>query len=149
MSQKPQQKILLSPCGNEFFNRIIGLGFINLKSGVRDMKKVRTIFFIMAIVGYVVWSHDPIDDTMNFIIGGIVPGTDIVLGFWHTVLMICLFGWAIKRTITAIRLQLLEHTAQQITKEKMKEEFSAQHAVTFDKNQRSVIAAPTNSSISS
>lgn len=111
------------------------------------MKKVRTILLGMVIVGFIVWSNDPIDDTANFIIGGLVPGTDIALGFWHTVGMIVLCAWAVKRAVTTLRLQLLEHTAKQITAEKMKDEFAAQHNVTFNPKQRSVIAAPTNSGL--
>lgn len=105
------------------------------------MKKIRAILLVMAMVGFVVWSHDPIDDAANFIIGGLVPGTNIALGFWHTAGVIALLIWAVKRSITALRLQLLEHTAKQITAEKIKDEFSMQHNSSFDPKQRSVIAA--------
>lgn len=110
---------------------------------------MRTIIVMVAIVGFVVWSHDPIDDTVNFIIGGSIPGTNLALGFWQTVLCIALLLWVIKRMIAKVRLQLLEQTASQIKAEKMKEEFTERHTVTFDPKQRSVIAAPTKSNATS
>lgn len=110
------------------------------------MKKVRVLLVISVIIAFAVWSHDPIDDAANFIVGGLVPGTDIALGFWHTAGVVFLLMWLLKRSVTALRLQLLEHTAKQITAEKVKQEFAEQHSTTFDPKQRSVIAAPTSTS---
>lgn len=107
------------------------------------MKKVRTILFAMAIMGFVVWSHDPIDDTANFIVGGSVPGTKIVLGFWPTIGFIGILFWILKRAITSIRLQLLEHTAKQISAEKMNQDFKEKNTAVLEPSQRAVIAAPT------
>jgi uncharacterized membrane protein len=107
------------------------------------MKKLATALFVAAVVGFILWSHDPIDDTVNFIIGGSIPGTTYALGFWQTIGLIALLLLGLKRIVTSLRLQFLENTAKQINAEKIKQEFAEQHNVTFDPKMRSVIAAPT------
>lgn len=105
------------------------------------VKKIVWALVLVAIIGLMVWSNDPIDDTMNFIIGGSIPGTKLALGFWPTIGVIGTVLLLIHRGLRHTRLQMLENTAKQIKSENAKNEFRNQNSGEFDPKQRSVIAA--------
>lgn len=96
---------------------------------------------LVAIIGLAFWSNDPINDTVNFIIGGSIPGTKLALGFWPMIGVIAGILLLIRRGLRHTHLQMLENTAKQIRAEEAKTEFKNQNSSEFDPEQRSVIAA--------
>jgi len=94
---------------------------------VRGEGTVRKLYFLIILgllVTYVTWSKNPIDDTMNFILGGTIPGTKTALGFWPMIgMIIAMFGLLI-RFVGHLKLQMLEHTAKQIKTEKALDKFT-------------------------
>lgn len=106
------------------------------------MKKLlfsMSIFF--AITAYIGFVDDPLNSLISFLIAGSIPNTEIALGLWPSlgaaVIILVLTG----RFARHIRYKILEHTAAQITEEKLKANFENKSGATFDKAKRSVIAA--------
>lgn len=87
------------------------------------MKYVRILLVIAPVAGFMMWSNDPADDIIHFIIGGTIPGTKQALGFWPILLCIFTLVCLYIRFARNLRLQMLEHTAKQITAEKQRSEF--------------------------
>ena len=108
------------------------------------MRKLLWVVVVLAVISFVVWSKNPLDETVNFIIGGSVPGTKIVLGFWPTVGLIIAILWLIHRGIKNARLKMMEDVTKKDKAAKAKAEFKEQNSSehTFDHSKRSVIAAP-------
>jgi hypothetical protein len=109
------------------------------------MKKLLWALVILAIGSFIVWSSDPLNQAANFLIGGSVPGTKIVLGFWPTLGVAATIVLLIKRSLKNARLKMMEEVTRQTKEAKVKAEFKEQHSSepTFDRSKRSVIAAPT------
>lgn len=105
------------------------------------MKKLLWASILIAVVSFIVWSNNPIDDTMNFIIGGTVPGTKHSIGFWSMIGFIGLILLAIRSAFRGLKLQMLAHTAREIKAEEAKKDFEASSNFEFDRSKRSVIAA--------
>ena len=96
---------------------------------------------LIAIISFIVLSKDPLNDTVNFIIAGSIPGTHVSIGFWSVIGLALSILWFIHRGVKNTRLQMLEHTATQIKTERAKDEFKQTNSVESDKKRRSVIAA--------
>lgn len=114
------------------------------------MKKITWAIICAAIVWFIIWSKNPLDETMNFIIGGTIPGTKNSIGFWPMLGVVGLILIGVRKFFQNLKFQMLEHTAKQITKEKAIEEFeqtNSSDTIQFDRSKRSVIAAPSQSSI--
>lgn len=111
------------------------------------MKKLLLCGVLLAIVSFIVWSSDPLNDTVNFIIAGSVPGTDFSIGLWSTIALATALLWAVYRGFKRTQLQMLEQTAKQIKTEQAQNEFEGSHKTEFDRSKRSVIAAPTRESL--
>ena len=105
----------------------------------RGMKKLRTIIVMSFILSYILLSNNPIDDTMNFIIGGSIPGTKFAIGFWPSVGIILIIAWLIKKYIQSLKLQMLEHTAKQIKSENSLKEFSDTYGDTDQSLQKAIL----------
>ncbi len=105
------------------------------------MRKVLWVSVLMAIVGFIVWSKNPLDDTMNFIIGGSIPGTKHSIGFWSMLGVAGLILTIIHHAYKDLKLQMLAQTAKEIKAEEAKKEFQDSHNFEFDRSKRSVIAA--------
>lgn len=105
----------------------------------------RTIWagFLLAIISFVVWSKDPLNDIVNFIIAGSIPGTNLAIGLWSSLLIALVILLVIWRGIRRTRFQLLASTAEQIKAETIQTEFAEKNSSQFDKKHRSVIAAPS------
>lgn len=103
------------------------------------MNKLRASLIIGTFIGYIKISSNPIDDAMNFIIGGSIPGTKIAIGFWPSTILILLTIWLIKRYVSSIRLQMLEQTAKDIKSENKRKEFSENYGVTDKKLQKAIL----------
>jgi|GEM_PF-3996939 len=105
------------------------------------MKRALYTGIVLAIIGFIMWSKHPLNDTMNFIIGGSIPGTKYAIGFWSFLPVIGLTLYFVHRGIKNLRLQMLENTAKQIKAEQVKSDFESSSNASFDPSQRSVIAA--------
>lgn len=111
---------------------------------------MRGKLFLLGLIGlgvvYLRTLSDPLNALTSFIIGGSVPGTQIVLGWWPMIIfaIICLF--TIYRGIKRLRFLALEQTARTIVAEKRAQEFKNQNSGVSSKN-KSVIAAPTSTTV--
>lgn len=104
-------------------------------------KKLLGIFILVAIILYVTQIHDPLNSFVSFIIAGVVPGTNIMLGLWPTLGVGMIALWLLSKIIKYVRLQMLEHTANQIKAERLKAEFKENSQHEFEGKNRAVIAA--------
>lgn len=66
-------------------------------------------------MGFIIMSNDPLGDTAGFIIGGLVPGTNISLGFWPSVLIILLLIHSVYRWMKSLHFEMLESIAGDIS----------------------------------
>ena len=78
------------------------------------MKKFLLITIVTITTGFIILSNDPLNDIINFVIGGTIPGTKIALGFWPTIGILLILCIVLLKSISAVRLQILEHTANEI-----------------------------------
>lgn len=108
------------------------------------MKKIILGVIGIAITTFVMLSNDPLNDTVNFIIAGSIPGTKFSIGFWSTMLLAAVFLLIIRRAVKNAR-----HKMQVFEVKKSKVEKSAQETneLEFDHSKRSIIAAPTQESV--
>lgn len=112
------------------------------------MRKVMWTIVVIAVVSFIILSNNPIDETVNFIIGGEIPHTNMVLGFWPSIGFVGIVLWLIRRGLSNLHLEMISHTAKEITAETEKREFKESHASDETQKNRSVIAAPTGISSS-
>lgn len=110
------------------------------------MKKATWVSVLTATVGFMVLSNDPLNDTVNFIIAGSIPGTNLSIGFWSTLLLAAILLWCVHLGFKKAKLQMLEHTATQIKAEQAKAEFEDSNKTQFNRKNRSVIAARSSES---
>lgn len=104
------------------------------------MRKIIWGSVLVAIVGFVIFSGDPLNDFANFIIGGSIPGTNRSIGVWSTLLLVMILLWAVSRGFKRAKFQMIEHGTNQFKKES--KTASDSEISKFDPKQRSVIAAP-------
>lgn len=97
--------------------------------------------FLVVVILYTSLIPDPLNATAAFLIAGVVPGTNLMLGVWPMILLSMLLIRLIVKYLAHIKLKFLENTAHTITQEKIKKEFEASHKTESKKDHR-VIAAP-------
>lgn len=102
---------------------------------------------LLGVVGYGLWLNDPLIDSFDFIIGGIVPGTNTVLGFWPFIGLLLIVLWLLWRGLERTRLQMLENTARQIKAEKAQRAFHEQHSSQSEKPRNRAVIASTSSEL--
>ncbi len=100
---------------------------------------VYTLVVVSGVTGFILWSQDPLNDTVNFIIGGTIPGTKNALGFWPMLGMIFVLLWLLARFIRNLKLQMLEHTAHQIVAEKARDEFAESYSTKDTALQKAIL----------
>lgn len=105
------------------------------------MKKILWGSILVAVISFMAWSKDPLNDTVNFIIAGNIPGTSISFGFWSTLFLAFGLLWIVLRSFKNQRQKMIEHHTAQNKTEQMKKEFEDSNKIEFDKTKRSVIAA--------
>lgn len=114
------------------------------------MKKV--LFGMMSVIvvtsAYMRYVDDPLNSFVSFLIAGAIPGTNIMLGLWPSLVVAFIMLLLAKRFFAHIRFTMLENTSKQIVNEKLQTEFQESNDVAFDKTKRSVIAAPKANTIS-
>lgn len=96
---------------------------------------------LMPIIGFIIWSKDPLNDVVNFVIGGTIPSTKHSIGFWSMILLSSVILFILNTILKGLKLQMLAHTAAQIKAEEAKKDFETSHNFEFDPSKRSVIAA--------
>lgn len=106
---------------------------------VEQMNKLRASLIVGSILSYIKIANNPIDDAMNFIIGGSIPGTKLAIGFWPSIGLILLTVWLIKKYVSSIKLQMLEHTAKDIKAENKRKEFSENYGDSDKKLQKAIL----------
>lgn len=118
----------------------------NVTNVKRFFVKKLLVVILLFIASMLYWLKvpEPLNAFVSFIIGGDVPGTSIVLGFWPTVGFGVFCLYLLKRFVTHIRLQSLEYTSNQIRSEQEKRDFEKANQHDFDKRSRSVIAGPSS-----
>lgn len=107
------------------------------------MKKPFWIGFIVAIVSFISLSNDPLNDAVNFIIAGSIPGTNISFGFWSTMLLAFILFLIIRRAASNTRHKVMMHHVEKVKAKNTQSKFEELHTSDspFDQSQRSVIAA--------
>lgn len=87
------------------------------------MKKLGFVVLISLIILFMMLSNDPLNDTVNFLIAGSIPGTTLALGFWPTMGIVLALCYGLKKYIDHLKDQLIQQTAEQISEENVKKEF--------------------------
>jgi hypothetical protein len=93
----------------------------------------------VAVISFVIFSNDPLNDVANFIIGGSIPGTNSSIGMWSTLGLVGFLLWVVTRGFKRTKFQMIEHHNANKADEK---DFESSYAGDFDPKERSVIAAP-------
>lgn len=107
------------------------------------MKKLLMSGLVLGAIGlYVTTVNDPLNSLVSFIIAGVVPGTNIMLGMWPTIGVGLLALWLLVKVVRYVRLQMLEITAKEIKAEEEKQVFEAANQGEPAVRNHSVIAAP-------
>lgn len=100
-----------------------------------------------ALIGlYLALVPDPLNDTASFIVAGLIPGTDYMIGPWLMIGLGLLACYGILRVVESLKLRSLEYTAKKIRAEKLAQEFKESNSG-IDAKRRAVIAAPQTKSI--
>lgn len=108
------------------------------------VKKIVWGLILVAAVSYVVLSNDPLNDTVNFIIAGSIPGTKISIGFWSTMLVAGALLFIIRRAVKNAQHTMI---ASEIEKKKRTKEMKEATELEFDHSKRAIIAAPSHKSM--
>lgn len=100
-----------------------------------------------AIIGcYCALVPDPINDTAAFIVAGVVPNTNIVIGPWPMIGLGIVALYVMVKVIQRLHYRTLEYTAKKIQAEKLAQKFKEDYEGSEIKR-RSVIAAPQSKSL--
>lgn len=111
----------------------------------QSMKKFVLVGGIVAIsVLGIALVDDPLNALVSFVIAGVIPGTNVMLGLWPTIGLGILLSWSLLGWLKHIRLQALEHTARQIRLEAKPHAAIETSESPFDRSKRSVVAAPVS-----
>lgn len=102
--------------------------------------------FCSAVLGYTIVVNDPLNSLISFILAGAIPGTDIMLGYWPTLIFSAILLLGIRQYVRHIRLRSMEITAKQIRRETMQKTFKESNDSETLNKRRSIIAAKPRSS---
>lgn len=111
------------------------------------MRKLLWAGVVLLIVSFAMWSKDPLNDVVSFIMSGSIPKTNIELGFWQTLGLVGVFSGFLYAASKALQFEMLARKAADITAEQAKQDFkehSDPESVTPKKH--SVIAASASES---
>lgn len=104
--------------------------------------KLLLLVSVLAIVAYSQLLTSPLNSAVAFVVAGVIPGTNIMLGIWPMLGLAILLIFAVLRYVSHIKLKLLENTAKTITSEKLANEFKETNSSGIETKNTSVIAAP-------
>ena len=105
------------------------------------MKKIIWASIVSGVILFTVISKDPLNEAVNFLLTGTIPGTNLSIGFWSTMLVAVVALLLIYRGIKNAHHRMI--VAQIEKKESTAHSSPMLQEVEFDRTQRSVIAAPT------
>ncbi len=104
-------------------------------------KRIIILGTICATLAFFTFASDPLQILLNFIIGGVVPGVDITLGFLPSLIVIASLLIIARAWIRGIRADMIKRATTLNKIDHETKEFNQQHA-TDTKKDRSAIAAP-------
>jgi hypothetical protein len=107
------------------------------------MKK-RMLFWVTVLTTVVTFSivDDPLKILLNFIIGGLIPNTEISLGLFPSIAVMAGILLLVQRWTRKIRLESMARTALEVKEERTKTELLAkEHSGKTEPRNNSVIAA--------
>lgn len=106
------------------------------------MRKLLWTGVLLSIVSFAMWSKDPLNDVVSFIMSGSIPRTNINLNFWQTIGLTGILSGVLFAASKAIQFEMLARKASDITEERVKQEFK-EHGdpQSVSGKNRSVIAA--------
>jgi hypothetical protein len=108
---------------------------------VKVKKKLLILITCLVILAVVIFHHDPLQMVANFIIGGIVPGLDISLGFLPSLAVIIALLLLMKRWVRELHFQMVRRAALDMNAERARLELEDTDTKDQVKNRRAVIAA--------
>src|SRR5688572_11111186 len=97
----------------------------------------------VTVASYTLLVDDPLNSLFSFILAGSIPGTEIVLGFWPTLISATLLLLLVRNYLRYLKISSMEITAKQIRQEKLRTNFKESNS-TISAKERSVIAAPSS-----
>ena len=103
-----------------------------------------------ALIGfYLALVPDPLNDTASFIVAGLIPGTNYMIGPWLMICLGLLACYGIIKATRRLRFRSLAYTAKEIRAEKLARTFAEANSGDEDVNtkRRAVIAAPQTKSL--
>jgi hypothetical protein len=104
------------------------------------MKKLILAVLVSLIIGFMLLSNDPLNDIVNFLIAGSIPGTNLALGFWPTIGIAALLLFGVKKYFNHLNDELLQQTAKQITEETAKSEFKETYGTKDSASKKAIFA---------
>jgi hypothetical protein len=136
---KKAQQIFCSTYCQAFYN--IAFIIASKRNGRRNTMKRKLLILSMvaAMVGVAIFHHDPLQLLANFIVGGVVPGLNISLGFIPTLGVILALLWLMKRWISDIHFQMIRRTALEMSAENAQKELTVSEAQ--DRSERRAVVA--------
>lgn len=105
------------------------------------MKKLLFWALILGIASFALLTEHPMLTLLDFVIGGVVPGLNISLGFLPSLAVVLLLFWLLARWVKHLHHQMMSHATNLNKVEIEKKDFTERNAGEIVKN-TSVIAAP-------
>ncbi len=111
------------------------------------MRKMLWIGAVLLVVGFAMWSKDPLNDVVSFIMSGSIPKANIELNFWQTLGLVGVFSGLLVAASKALQFEMLARKAADITAEEAKRDFKERSdPESIATKKRSVIAASASES---
>ncbi len=103
--------------------------------------KLLFLSFVGLVILYTKVIPSPLNSAVAFVVGGIIPGTTIMLGFWPMIIIGIILIYLLIKFVAHIKLKFLENTAKTITAERLVSEFKDVNSSGVETKNNSVIAA--------
>jgi hypothetical protein len=103
--------------------------------------KLLFLSFVGLVILYTKVIPSPLNSAVAFVVGGIIPGTNIMLGIWPMILLGLILSYLLIKFVSHIKLKFLENTAKTITAERLVSEFKDVNSSGIETKNNSVIAA--------
>ncbi len=106
-------------------------------------RKLLTAGMLAVAIGSFMMVDDPLRMITELLIAGIVPGLNISLGLFPSLLVTFGLLLLMRHWLRSIRLQMLRHSSNQTSSEKVKSEFTAKNSGEETKAKRNqLVIAP-------
>ncbi len=111
------------------------------------MRKMLWIGVVLIIVSFAMWSKDPLNDVVSFIMSGSIPRTTIELNFWQTIGIVAIFSVLFFATAKGVQFEMLDHKATDIRAEKAKQDFKTDNDPEYSTSKNNAVSAKRASEI--